>query len=100
MDLGMTEEEIESFDYLQLAALRRRRELQQQQEDRRIAVLAAVIGNMQGGGKKNGELFTPLDFHYLLPSLPRLDPPVKVQSLEEQDALMERIFASMSRGNA
>lgn len=94
----MTEEEIESFDLVQIAALRRRRELQAQQADRRIAVLASVIGNMQGGGKKNGDPFSPLDFHCLFPSLPHLEPPR--QTPEEMDAIMERICRALSKGEA
>jgi hypothetical protein len=92
----MTEEEIDAFDLLHIAALRRRRELQQQQADRRIAVLASIIANSQGG-KKNGDPFTPLDFHCYFPSLPRIEP--EHQSLEDIDSQMERAFRSSERRN-
>lgn len=66
----------------------------EERADLRAGIIAATIANVNRGG---GKAATPQDF------MPDFDPRPKVQSLEEQEAVMARAFANMreaqKRGN-
>lgn len=66
----------------------------EERADLRAGIIAATIANVNRGG---GKAASPHDF------MPDFDPQPKVQSLEEQKAVMARAFANMpeaqKRGN-